>query len=190
MPALVMRGRYLMREFWSDSDLFLKLDAQTREVYMGLWMLADDDGWLPRDVPGIAAALFRYMDREPRERLVTESLSMLGRLGKVQSLRCCLFCPSVARYPRAGKKSASHHDDHRLHQTHSNQTDAKPRAHSKPFEPIQTDLNPSPVVNPSLPDPSSRTGAPARGGAPSAITESDFRSLVPIEMALGKKAAS
>ena len=53
MPALTMRGRYLMREYWSDSDLFLRLSAEERELYVGLWMLADDDGWLPRDVPAM-----------------------------------------------------------------------------------------------------------------------------------------
>ena len=41
MPALTMRGRYLMREYWSDSDLFLRLSADEREFYIGLWMLAD-----------------------------------------------------------------------------------------------------------------------------------------------------
>ena len=80
MPSLTMRGRYLMREYWTDSDLFTKLDAETREFYVGLWMLADDDGWLPRDVPGIGAAVYQYMDRAPRERLVTEKLLRLQRM--------------------------------------------------------------------------------------------------------------
>jgi len=31
MPALTMRGRYLMREYWSDSDLFRRLTAEERE---------------------------------------------------------------------------------------------------------------------------------------------------------------
>ena len=138
MPALTMRGRYLMREYWSDSDLFLRLDAAQRELYVGLWMLADDDGWLPRDVPAIAAALFRYEDRSPREGRVRAGLDRLGDLGKVKSHRCgCLYLPAVARYPRAGKKSAEHA---RNHQKHLNG-----------LKPIQTDLNPSPV--PSLPVP-------------------------------------
>lgn len=140
MPALTMRGRYLMREYWSDSDLFLRLTAEERELYVGLWMLADDDGWLPRDVPAIAAALFRYEDRKPREDRVRAGLTRLRDLEKLQSTPCrCLHLPAVARYPRAGKKTS----EHRLeHQKHSNRTNG-----------IQTDTNPSPV--PTRRDPSS-----------------------------------
>ena len=58
MPALTMRGRYLMREYWSDSDLFLRLTAEEREFYIGLWMLADDEGWLPRNVPEIGSRTY------------------------------------------------------------------------------------------------------------------------------------
>ena len=137
-----MRGRYLMREYWSDSDLFLRLDAERRELYVGLWMLADDAGWLPRDVPAIAAALFRYEDRAPREAKVRGGLDRLRDLGKVESLRCgCLHLPAVERYPRAGKKTNEHALKHR---THSNRPNA-----------IKPDLNPSPVPtsrNPSHPD--------------------------------------
>ena len=138
MPALTMRGRYLMREYWSDSDLFLRLDAIQREVYVGLWMLADDEGWMPRDVPAISAALYRYEDRAPRESKVSDALAKLRDLGKVQSFRCCLFLPAVARYPRAGKKSNDHAQEHRRHS-------------SRP-KPIQRDTKPSPV--PTSPDPS------------------------------------
>ena len=63
---------------------------------------------------------------------------------------------------------------HAEHQKHSNGFDAKgrkPQKDSNRFEPIQTDLNPSPVVNSSLPD-VPRPGAPARGGAPTPIGSS------------------
>jgi len=171
MPSLTMRGRYLMREYWTDSDLFTKLDAETREFYVGLWMLADDDGWLPRDVPGIGAAVYQYMDRSPRERLVAEKLLRLQRMGKVRSHRCCLFLPSVSNYPRAGKKSTVHHADHR---THSKGFDGKRGDSSNPIKGIQTDLNPSPVPSSSLPD---VAGARGREGP-------RFRDLVPIGEAL------
>ena len=146
MPALTMRGRYLMREYWSDSDLFLRLDAAGRELYIGLWMLADDAGWMPRDVPAIAAALYRYEDRAPREAALKAGLDRLRELDKVISHRCCLYLPAVERYPRAGNKSREHFDEH---QRHSNGSKA-----------IQEGLNPSPV--PSLPDPSLPVVAPAR----------------------------
>ena len=141
MPALTMRGRYLMREYWSDSDLFLRLGADEREVYQGLWMLADDAGWMPRDVPAIAAALYRYEDRTPREQKVTKALDRLRDLGKLTSFRCCIYLPAVSRYPRAGRKSNEHRDSHAEHQTKT-----------KGSKGIQSDLKPSPV--PSLPVPS------------------------------------
>lgn len=146
-----------MREYWSDSDLFLRLTAEQRELYVGLWMLADDDGWLPRDIPGVAAALFRYDEPEVRLSRVRTGLERLSKLGKVVSTRCCLYLPAVTRYPRAGKKSSEHHDAHRRHaqrvQTGSNQSND-----------IQTDLNPSPV--PTLPNPSLPDVAGARASEP------------------------
>ncbi len=163
-----------MREYWADSDLFLKLDADTREFYIGLWMLADDDGWLPRDVPGIGAAVYQYLDREPRERLVTEKLTKLQRMGKVRSLRCCIQLPSVTRYPRAGKKSTLHHDEHRSHSKGFDDRGSKHQKDLNGFEPIQTDLKPSPVPSPSRPDPSSRARA-QEGGA----TLTEFQTRVP-----------
>lgn len=177
MPALTMRGRYLMREYWSDSDLFLKLTADQREVYQGLWMLADDAGWLPRDVPAIAAAMFRYEDREPRENRIRGALDRLRVIGKVESHRCgCLYLKSVARYPRAGKKTAEHAEKH--------------RAHSNGFEPTkrhsnrlrQTDLNASPDPSLSRPD---VAGARAPEGA--APAESEFQAKVPRLTALGSR---
>ena len=162
MPALTMRGRYLMREYWSDSDLFLKLTADQREVYVGLWMLADDDGWLPRDIPAIAAALYRYEDRAPRETAVRATLARLGVLTKVVSHRCgCLYLPSVSMYPRAGKKSTEHAANH--------------QRHLKGVKPIQTDSNASPYVTGSIPS----SPVVAREGADARDDTSEFRQRVP-----------
>lgn len=138
MPALTMRGRYLVREYWMDSDLFLKLSADERECYQGLWMLADDEGWLPRDVPGIAAAIYHYFDsRAQREAWVRDVLERLREIGKVQSHRCCLFVPAVKNWPRPGRKSDEHF---KAHQTHS-----------KGNEEIKGDL---PLPDPTSPVPS------------------------------------
>jgi hypothetical protein len=155
MPTLAMRGRYLMREYWSDTDLFTKLTADYRELYIGLWMLCDDDGWMPRDVAGIGAALYRFLDHEPRSVLVRDGIARLVRLSKVKSYRCgCLWLPAVAKYPRAGKKSREHALNHLNHQTNSDAF----KSHASNGS--QTDLYPSP--DPSLPDPT-RRGARARG---------------------------
>jgi len=146
MPALTMRGRYLMREYWSDSDLFLRLSAEERELYQGLWMLADDAGWMPWDVPAIASNVYRYLDRAPREAKVRAGVSKLVRIGKVERLGCCLYLPAVARYPRAGKKSTDHKAEHQSHSKGVRTSAPDGDKH------IQRDLNPSPVVISSLPD--------------------------------------
>lgn len=165
MPAMTMRGRYLMREYWSDSDLFLKLKAEEREVYQGLWMLADDAGWMPRDVPAIAAALFRYEDRLPREHRIRAALDRLRVIGKVESHRCgCLYLKSVSRYPRAGKKTTEHAEIHRAHSNGFKST----KPHSNRLH--QPDSNPSPVPSSSLPD-----VAGARAPEGSAPADSPFR---------------
>ena len=121
-------------------------------VLVGLWMLADDDGWLPRNVPEIAGALMRFEDRAPRETKTRLTLRRLGAMGKVSSYRCgCLYLPAVTKYPRAGKKSAEHHQNHKSHQTdlkgfeHSIQTD------SDGFEPLSR-----PDPSPSNPSPRAR----------------------------------
>lgn len=173
MPPLEMRGRYIQREWFSDTELQTRLTAEVREFYFGLAMLADDEGWMPRDVVGIGAAIYRFRAIAEREALVRANLEVLAGLGKVRSHRCkCLFLPTVARTPRAGKKNDLHF---KAHQKHSN-------TGSKGFERIQTDLNPSPV--PSSPDPSP-AGARARGGAPRQIGGLPFT----FEDAVGGKAS-
>lgn len=178
MPALTLRGRYLMREYWADSDLFKKLSADEREFYMGLWMLADDHGWMPRNITEIAAALYRFEDVAAREARVRSSLDRLKAMGKLQSLRCgCLFLPVVVKYPRPGKKSDEHA---RAHAAHSNAMRQPP---SNGFEPHS---NPSP--NPSRPSPSQPVpGAQAQEEETTTADEpvSEFRRLVPLPPGIG-----
>lgn len=156
MPALTMRGRYLMREYWEDSALHRKLNADEREFYQGLWMLADDEGWLPRDVPGIAAALYRFENPHERETTVTERLAKLRDLGKVVSHRCCIEVPTVRTYPRPGNKTRVHFEHHQTqHQTGSAKTKR-----------VQTGSIPTlPVPSSPVPTQPSAGARPPVGGA-------------------------
>lgn len=156
MPAMTMRGRYLMREYWEDSDLFLRLGADEREFYQGLWMLADDAGWLPRDVPAIAASLYRFVDRHERETTVVQRLVRLREIGKITSYRCCIYVPAVPRYPRPGNKSQVHLNEHQRHSAKSKRVQ-KGSDTTLPY--------------PSSPDP---TVAGARAPEGDAPRESDF----------------
>lgn len=146
-----MRGRYLMREFWSDSDLFLKLTAEEREIYKGLWMLADDAGWMPRDIEAIGANLCQYEDRAPRAAKIRSALERLRDIGKVESLRCgCLHLPAVEAYPRAGNRAYPHLEHHQKHLTRVNG--------------VQQGSDPSPV--PSRRNPSLRVASAGAQEAP------------------------
>lgn len=151
MPALTMRGRYLMREYWEDSDLFLRLTADEREFYQGLWMLADDAGWLPRDVPAIAAALYRYENTDERQTTVVQRLAKLRDLGKIVSHRCCIYVPAVPRYPRPGNKSNTHLNEHQRHSTKSSR--------------VQKGLNPT-LPDRTSPDPTVAGARAPEGAAP------------------------
>jgi hypothetical protein len=161
VPALTLRGRYLMREYWTDSDLFLRLTAAERELYIGLWMLADDAGWLPRDIEGIGAAVMQYEDRAPRSARVRAGLDRLRDLGKIRSERCCLYLPAVMKYPRAGNKSTEHLVEH--------------QRHSAKVNGVQRYSDPSPV--PSLPNPSLPVAGARAGEA--AAPDSEFQRQVP-----------
>ena len=55
-----MRIRQIKPGWWLDKDLRRGLSADAREFYIGLWMLADDAGWLEWDITRIAAELYPY----------------------------------------------------------------------------------------------------------------------------------
>lgn len=162
MPALSMRGRYLMREYFADSDLFRKLDATEREVMVGLWMLADDAGFLPRDIPAIAAAIYRYDAPEARESRIRAAIDRLKAIGKAESLRCCLRMPSVEAYPRAGTKSYEHRDQHRKHVSNVK----RPNASRVESSPDGGETTPSPDPTLPVPSPTDPVVAGARAKAP------------------------
>lgn len=55
-----MRIRQIKPSWWLDKTLRRRSSAEVREFYIGLWMLADDAGWLEWDVTRIAAELYPY----------------------------------------------------------------------------------------------------------------------------------
>jgi hypothetical protein len=61
------RIRQIKPSWFLDKQLRRGTTAEAREFYVGLWMLADDDGWLVWDVERIGAELYPYDDVEDRE---------------------------------------------------------------------------------------------------------------------------
>lgn len=64
-----MRIRSIKPAYWTDPDLHTGLTAAGREFYIGLWMLADDSGWLEWEPRRIGAELYPFhaMSRRLRE---------------------------------------------------------------------------------------------------------------------------
>lgn len=71
-----MRIRQLKPAFWADARI-AALPAAARLFYIGLWMTADDAGWLRWDVSQIANELYGYESRRKRERDVEAFLALL-----------------------------------------------------------------------------------------------------------------
>jgi hypothetical protein len=81
------RIRQVRREFWSDS-LVGRWPDGLRLFYIGLWCVADDDGYLEWDVPSIAADLYRYRSTTKREADVAKWLSELVSSGRLVRQSC------------------------------------------------------------------------------------------------------
>lgn len=82
-----MRIRQVKPSFWSD-PLLAELAEPTRLFYIGLWMIADDAGWLRVDVPAIGRDLYGYDPRPKRERRVAQMLDELVAAGRLRRLDC------------------------------------------------------------------------------------------------------
>lgn len=77
-----MRIRQVKPAFWSDA-VVAALPAPVRLFYIGLWMVADDAGWLRWDPSQIANELYGYESRRRRERDVEAFLAQLVKVNRV-----------------------------------------------------------------------------------------------------------
>lgn len=82
-----MRIRQIKPSFWTDARI-AALPAPARLFYIGLWMMADDAGWLRGDLPQIANELYGYDSRARRERNVQSFLAMLVAAERVTVHPC------------------------------------------------------------------------------------------------------
>lgn len=64
--------------YWTDADLHTRLTAEQREFYIGLWMLADDAGYVEWDPVRIGADLYPYRGLAWRTRRISEWVTVLG----------------------------------------------------------------------------------------------------------------
>lgn len=75
-----MRIRSVKPAYWSDFDLHTRLTPAEREFYVGLWMQADDAGWLAWDVHRIGAELYAYQSVDEREAFINAASTKLQQL--------------------------------------------------------------------------------------------------------------
>lgn len=74
------RIRQIKPSWFLDKELRRGTTADCREFYIGLWMLADDEGWLSWDAERIAAELYPYDPFAKRERNVIRWAEVLMTL--------------------------------------------------------------------------------------------------------------
>lgn len=82
-----MRIRQIKPAFFKDARIS-ELPAPVRLFYVGLWMLADDAGWLTWDVAEVGNELYGYEPRSRREKHATDYLSALTAAGRVEVHPC------------------------------------------------------------------------------------------------------
>ena len=111
-----MRIRQVKPEFWSDSDM-ASLAYPVRLIYIGLWCVADDAGYIDWRPERIAHDLLGYESTKVRERHLTEWASVLVETGHLQMFECgCALIPTLAKHQRdTGKQNFRYRDAHGKH---------------------------------------------------------------------------
>lgn len=111
-----MRIRQVRPEFFTDA-VTAHLSADVALLYIGLWCVADDAGWLRWDVPQLGATLRPYQSVPVRERRVTMAGECLVAAGRIVRYDCgCAYIPTLVDHQRiGGNKSFSVRDEHRVH---------------------------------------------------------------------------
>ena len=111
-----MRIRQVKPEFWSDSDM-AALPYPVRLIYIGLWCVADDAGYIDWRPERIAHELLGYESTKLRERHLAEWADLLVKTGHLQMFECgCALIPTLSKHQRvAGKQNFRYRDAHGSH---------------------------------------------------------------------------
>lgn len=112
------RIRQIKPSWFLDKDLRRGTSADAREFYIGLWMIADDEGWLAWDIDRIGAELYPYDSVSRRERHVETWAKTLETLDPLDPHLVVFDCghavvPKMPGHQRiAGKVTKSTHETH------------------------------------------------------------------------------
>lgn len=108
-----MRVRMIRPSYWTDADLQTRLTAEQREFYIGLWMLADDAGYVAWEPGRVGAELYPWRSPAWRAKRIPEWLALLGSDHAVL-LPCGrhVVIPNLPRYQSPPKPSSQHRKEH------------------------------------------------------------------------------
>lgn len=111
-----MRIRQVRQEFWTD-ELLAQFPDQVRLFYIGLWCVADDQGWFRWDVSRIGALLYPYRPKRRREKDIETWGAALADARRVILHGCgCAEIPALPRHQVVGgKKSRGEYERHLTH---------------------------------------------------------------------------
>lgn len=85
--------------YWTDADLHIRLSATVREFYIGLWMLADDAGYVAWDVTRVGAELYPFRPQTWRTRQLPKMLAQLGpRHARLLDCGQHVVVPNLAKF--------------------------------------------------------------------------------------------
>ena len=100
-----MRVRMIRPAYWTDADLHTRLNADAREFYVGLWMEADDAGYIAWDPDRIGADLYPYRPLGWRRRRLADWMEQLAVNGHVRLLACGQHAviPNLPKYQHCPK---------------------------------------------------------------------------------------
>ena len=111
-----MRIRQVKPEFWSSSDM-AALPYSVRLIYIGLWCVADDAGYIDWQLERIAHDLLGYESTKVRERHLAEWADLLVKSGHLEMFDCgCALVPSLMKHQRiTGKQNFRNREAHGKH---------------------------------------------------------------------------
>ena len=196
-----MRIRQVKPSFWSD-PLVSALPEATRLFYIGCWMEADDAGWLKLDAAEVAHDLYGYENRARRERRVAAMFAELVAAGRIVQHPCGHSeIPTLSEHQHLASSTRQVRTVLNEHMKRCvaghPQIPADPRGSARgdgfPQTPAETRGAPQvPALVRSVKERVEERSGTVRSGSGSAGAdttgeESEFRRLVPVELALGVK---
>jgi hypothetical protein len=98
--------------YWTDTDLQTRLTAEVREFYVGLWMEADDAGYVAWDVDRIGADLYPFRALAWRRKRIPEWIQELASHVRVLDCGKHAVIPNLTKYQSCPKPSYQNQRSH------------------------------------------------------------------------------